>query len=87
MGSVYANFVPRGLGPSKYNPALTIQGPMFFHIGAIFPVFGGTLQFASLYFHDTEFSSQSRVCFQRTLDEDILRELAKMLDEFNKLVK
>ena len=87
MGSVRANFVSRGPGPSAYNPTLTIQGRMYHQIGAMSSLPGQAPQFASLYFHDTDYATMNRKDVHRTLDEELLRELAQMLEERNNLVK
>ena len=60
MGSVRANFVSRGPRPSAYNPTLTIQGRMYHQIVAMNPIHGQASQFASLYFHDTEYATLNR---------------------------
>ena len=51
------------------------------------PLPGQAPQFASLYFHDTEYATVTRKDGHLSLDEGLLRELAQMLEERNNLVK
>ena len=51
------------------------------------PLSGKDPQFASLYFHDTEFATLNRKQMHRSLDDTLLKGIAQMLETYNCLVK
>lgn len=87
MGSVCAQFVSRGPGPSKFFPTITVHGRMHHEIGALIPPAGKKPRFAAVYIHDTEHAAANRKHFYSDLREDLLSRLAQMLQSCNNLVK
>ncbi len=67
MESVRAGFVARFPRVSKYNPAITVHGRMYYEMGALMPPTGKEPRFAAVYIHDTEHAVLNRkhffVCF------------------------
>ena len=60
MASINANFVNRGLGSSKWNPTITIQGRLYHEIGALFPELDKKPRYCAVYIHDTDYKEQAK---------------------------
>ena len=89
MVSINTNFVNRGLGSSRYNPTVTIQGRLHHEIGALIPESTKSPRYCAVYIHDTDYEEQAKHIhqFNMKLKLDLLEELLQMLHEVNPYVK
>ncbi|XP_020962284.1 uncharacterized protein LOC107606362 isoform X4 [Arachis ipaensis] len=84
--------IDRGLNTSRGPPTFTLFGENYHLMGSLIPPEGNVAKFAQLYVFDTLNEIKNRLAAIRGEDkkeihEDIVRDLKKMLDERNVLVK
>lgn len=88
MGGKIDYNINSGNGPFTFR----MHGQNYHQIGSLLPIEGDIPRFAQLYIYDTAHEVQNRLNAlakgkNNELDEDILRGLIQMLDEYNKLVR
>ena len=64
-----------------------IHGQVYHRIGSLLPEDGCSPTFAQLYIYDTEHENENRHNIMHDLDNDILRHLQNMLDEYNPYIQ
>ncbi|XP_072066853.1 uncharacterized protein [Arachis hypogaea] len=84
--------IDRGINASRGPPTFILCGENYHLIGSLIPPEGNIAKFAQLYIVDSQNEVRNRMSAIRgednkNIDEDIVRDLKKMLDEKNVLVK
>ncbi|XP_072052195.1 uncharacterized protein [Arachis hypogaea] len=84
--------IDRGINTSRGPPTFILCGENYHLIGSLIPPEGNNAKFAQLYIVDSQNEVHNRMSAIRgednkNIDEDIVRDLKKMLDEKNVLVK
>ena len=87
MASFRSDFVSRVPGVSKNNPTVSVHGKRHNEIGALEPRNVMVPRYTSVYMHNTEHATSNRKDFYSGLREDLLSELALMLEEKNNHMK
>ncbi|XP_072073598.1 uncharacterized protein [Arachis hypogaea] len=84
--------VDRNINSKRGPPTFILCGENYHLMGSLIPKVGSPAKFAQLYVFDTQNEVQNRIAVIRgeennKIHEDIVRDLKKMLDEHNVLVK
>ena len=85
--------VDASINRSKGLYVFRMSGRNYHHIGFLLPEVGKKPQFAQLYIYDTENEIDNRINtllkheMKTKIDHEIVRELSKMLDQHNNLIK